>query len=506
MAPHEEVVADISAAVKAFFSRKQSFRIFHGSTNSTRPAHDDRIVDICALSNILRVDRQSETATVEPNVPMDQLVQATLAHGMIPPIVMEFPGITVGGGYAGTAGESSSFKHGYFSQTVKSVEMVLATGEVRVSLVITASNSDNADLFNGAAGALGTLGITTKLELSLIPAKRFVKLIYRPYSSTHDTMKALQQATEHPDNDYAEGIMFSSTHGVLMTGRLTDDLPPSASPQNFGGPWDPWFYLHAMEKPRTKESTDYIPVAEYLFRYDRGGFWVGKQVLDYFGFVPFNRFTRWLFDDFLHTRTMYRALHGSKMSFETMVHDLSLPYDTAEEFIDYTTQQFGIWPLWLCPLHAVAPPTFHPYTTGSDQDGSPQPMLNIGLWGTASKDLDKFVRQNRRLEARLTELGGRKVLYSHTYYTEEEFWQLYDKSWYEALRQRYSATTLPTVYDKVKVDVNRQLQTQQLPWIQRLGFLWPFAGFVGIWYAIRSKDYLLHRRLGWMRWKPGERE
>jgi delta24-sterol reductase len=501
MAPHEEVVAHVSATVKAFFSRKQSFRIFHGSTNSTRPAHDGRIVDISALSNVLKVDRKSSTATVEPNVSMDKLVQATLAHGMIPPVVMEFPGITVGGGYAGSAGESSSFKYGYFDQTVCSVEMVLATGEV-----ITASESENADIFKGAAGALGSLGITTKLELRLIPAKRFVKLIYHPYSTSHETIKALRQATENPDNDYVDGIMFSNNHGVLMTGQLTDDIPPSESPQTFSGPWDPWFYLHAMEKPLGKQSTDYIPIAEYLFRYDRGGFWVGTHAFKYFGFVPFNRFTRWLLNDFMHTRMMYRALHGSNMSFGTMIHDLSLPYDTVEEFIDYTTQKLGIWPLWLCPLRAVDPPTFHPCTTGSKQGGFPQPMLNIGLWGAASKDIDTFIHQNRHLEARLTELGGRKVLYSHTYYTEEEFWELYDQRWYETLRKRYSATTLPTVYDKVKVDVTQQMQTQNLPWIRRLGSLWPFPGLMGIRCAIRSKDYLMHRQLSWMRWKSGETE
>ena len=127
-------------------------------------------------------------------------------------------------------------------------------------------------------------------------------------------------------------------------------------------------------------------------------------------------------------------------------------------------------------------------------------MLNIGLWGGASKDISTFIQQNRDLEKRLTELGGRKVLYSHTYYTEDEFWQLYDKKWYEALRQRYSATTLPTVYDKVKVDVARQLQAQHLPWIRRLMALWPFPGLAGIRSAIRSKDYFIHRRLDWMGW------
>ncbi len=134
-------------------------------------------------------------------------------------------------------------------------------------------------------------------------------------------------------------------------------------------------------------------------------------------------------------------------------------------------------------------------------------MLNVGLWGAASTDPEAFVRDNQDLETRLTELGGRKVLYSHTYYTEEEFWKLYDQQWYQELRQRYSATTLPTVYDKVKVDVVRQRQKQMgnLAWLRGLGASWPFAGFVGIWYAIKSRDYLIHRRPCWTYWKSAEK-
>ncbi|KAL9622526.1 MAG: hypothetical protein Q9160_003202 [Pyrenula sp. 1 TL-2023] len=299
MPPHEKVVANVSAAVKGFFARGQSFRIFYGSTNSTRPKHTDRFVDISGLSNVLEVDTSCRATVVEPNVPMDKLVQATLAHGMIPPVVMKFPGITVGGGYAGSAGESSSFKYGYFDQTVKSVEMVLAYGEV-----VTASESGNPDLFKGAASSVGTLGITTKLELKLIPARHFVKLVYHPYPTIHETTEALRKATEDPQNDYVDGIIYSDSHGVLMTGQLTDEIPPSEKPQKFSGSWDPWFYLHAKRNPTGKFSTDYIPIAEYLFRYDRGGFWVGTQSFRYFGFVPFNKYTRWFLNDFMHTRMM----------------------------------------------------------------------------------------------------------------------------------------------------------------------------------------------------------
>src|ERR1700742_1423618 len=95
----------------------------------------------------------------------------TLKHGLVPPVVPEFPGITVGGGFAGTAGESSSFRHGFFDKAVVWLEVVLADGEV-----VTASPTEREDLFRGMAGTFGTLGVVTLFEVRLIPAKEFVEL------------------------------------------------------------------------------------------------------------------------------------------------------------------------------------------------------------------------------------------------------------------------------------------------------------------------------------------
>ncbi len=75
------------------------------------------MVDTSAMSRVLKIDTERKTALVEPNVPMDSLVEATLQHGLIPPVVMEFPGITVGGGFAGTSGESSSFRYRSFDRS-----------------------------------------------------------------------------------------------------------------------------------------------------------------------------------------------------------------------------------------------------------------------------------------------------------------------------------------------------------------------------------------------------
>ena len=93
-AGHERAVETIAARVKAFHETGTQFRIYHGSTNSTRPSlrQLDRMVDTSMLNHVLKVDTETKTALVEPNVPMDDLVNATLRYGLLPPVVMEFPG------------------------------------------------------------------------------------------------------------------------------------------------------------------------------------------------------------------------------------------------------------------------------------------------------------------------------------------------------------------------------------------------------------------------------
>lgn len=127
---HRKDVATIAVQVKHFLERGESFRINHGSTNSTRQSvlERSRTIDISHLKHVINVNEELRTILVEPNVPMDRLAETSLKYGLIPPVVMEFPGITAGGGYAGTSGESSSFKHGFFDRTVNFIEMVLANG------------------------------------------------------------------------------------------------------------------------------------------------------------------------------------------------------------------------------------------------------------------------------------------------------------------------------------------------------------------------------------------
>jgi delta24-sterol reductase len=493
---HNRAVQKVSASVRDFYERKEKWRIFHGSTNSTRSsAAKKNLVDTSKLSNVLSVDAKKKVALVEPNVPMDRLVEETLKFNCVPLVVMEFPGITVGGGYSGTSGESSSFKHGFFNRTINRVEMVLADGEV-----VNASETERPDLFHGAAGAVGTFGVTTLVELRLTEARKYVETTYHPVSDgMAQAVKMIEAFTADPQNDYVDGIMFSKEKGAIVTGRLTDTLKENTPVRTFSAAKDPWFYLHVEEaiNKNPGPTTEAIPLAEYFFRYDRGGFWVGTSAFEYFKF-PFNRLTRWWLDDFLHTRMMYTALHASGQSKTYVVQDLALPYDTAEKFVDYTDEAFNIYPLWLCPLKQSPRPTMHPNFPEMEKDGKTlKPMLNIGLWGPGPTDYEKFVRLNRNLEDKLQELGGMKWLYAHTYYTEDEFWKVYDRRWYDALREKYGATSLPSVYEKVKVDVEAEKAVANVPFWKSLLTKWPICGFYGLKKAIDSKSYFAARASTW---------
>lgn len=492
--------------MKGFYDRKEKFRIYHGSTNSTRKSALGRdpktVVDTSRLNHVVKVDTEAQVALVEPNVPMDRLVEETLKYGLVPPVVMEFPGITVGGGYAGTAGESSSFKHGFFDRTLNKVEMVLANGEV-----VTASEKERPDLFHGAAGAVGTLGVVTMVEIRLHKATKFVETTYHPVASMEDAIEKLQDFTSRPDEyDYVDGIMYSQTSGAIVTGRMTDTPSEDLSIQRFSDPRDPWFYLYVKDRisQNAGPTSDAIPLPEYLFRYDRGGFWVGEAPFDYFPGVPFNNFTRWWLDDFLHTRMLYNALHASGRSEQMIVQDLALPYENAAEFVKRMDDKFKIWPLWLCPLKQSPYPTMHPHYNAYEADGKTlKPMLNIGLWGKAPSTHEGYIRANQDIEATLQELRGMKWLYAQTYFSEPDFWQDFDKRWYDSLREKYNATTLPTVWEKVRVDVKAERKAKEnQPLSKKLLDMWPVSGLYGLRKSIQTRDYLQARNPAWKHWVP----
>ncbi|KAJ4357403.1 uncharacterized protein N0V89_001978 [Didymosphaeria variabile] len=505
MEAHKEEVAQIAAQVRAFQRSSTPFRIYHGSTLSTRDSVRKRneIIDTSRLNHVLQFNKQEKTVLVEPNVPMDALVDATLREGLLPKVVMELPNITVGGGFAGTSGESSSFRYGLFDRSVQGIEVVLGNGEV----VWATGDRENPhrDLFFACAGSCGSLGVVTLLKMKLIDAKPYVELEYRAIGSVNEAVDVLQEVEHDPSVDYIDGILYSMDSGVIMVGRL-QAAPIPGRIQCFDKASDPWFYLHAEQilkhtKDGEKPYKESIPVKSYFFRYDRGVFWGGAIAFNYF-VTPFNDFTRRLLDPYMYSRTMIHALHRSGISSQAIIQDLGVPYESAEAFIKWTDEKTGFWPLWLCP---VKPPPRDECSFSTANVDSEKMLLDIGIWGMGPKDSRKFIALNREFEAKVAELGGIKCLYAHAYYTEDEFWRIYNEKEYTGLRRKYHADSLPSIFDKVKVDLQgvagpKSLQRQETwgQWTSRNFWgTWPLGGLYGVASATKGllveSDFLLRK-------------
>jgi hypothetical protein len=454
---HEDIVDSIRRQVGDHYANKVPFRVYHGSTNSTRVLTFKRneMVDVSELNRVLSIDKSKRTALVEPNVSMDKLVNKTLKHGLIPQVVTEFPGITVGGGIQGAAAETSSHKYGCFSQTVNWMEMVLGDGTM-----LKVSPNKHADLFYGTAGSYGSLGLVTAAELQLIPAKKYVSITHHPVNSFEQAVRLTEKFAKS-SFDFIECLMFQKNQGSVITGKLTNNKKGKV--RRFSRPFDTWYYLYVEKTAKLKkEVTETIPLKDYLFRYNRGAFWGGKLAFDHFG-VKFNALNRFLLDPMLRTRKLYQALQESAAAQMYICQDIVLPTSSVLPFMEFIDKEFNMYPTGFCPIKPE--PRSPLQCNGIKADL----LFNVGVYGLKIVPYKKFVKANRQIESKTRELGGKKWFYAHSYYSEKEFWQIYDKKWYEALRKKYNATTLPDIYERTRVKKQQNVNSRRAAYKTILG-------------------------------------
>ncbi|KAL1612892.1 hypothetical protein SLS60_001122 [Paraconiothyrium brasiliense] len=488
---HEIAVQALSEEVAAFHKALIPFRINHGSTHATRmrPPGTPQLFTT-HLNHILSIDVTGKYAYVESNVKLGDILQEAQKVGLMPTTLMDFPDVTVGGGFSGASGESMCWEEGLFDACVLEVELILGNGEV----VRAVKGGLNADLFDAARCSLGTLGVVTLVKMRLREAKDSVLVTYEKKDSVKGTIDRIAELCDNddPDYDYIDGVVYSQTHGVVVYARHIDSKSTEAkkySKQRFDRPLDEWCYRHTKDVP--SGHSEVVPLRSYLFRWDRGAFWGGETMLAYFG-VPSNRITRALFDKLCNARGIYKAQLSTGSADFAIIQDLILPVETSKEWVDYVDEELGIWPMWCTPVRKLADDSEvwgHPFwksKPGEQPAGVAQKrgrlFMDWGVWGACDGEPEAFNKINRRLEERLKELRGMKLIYAASFYTEDEFWDLYDRKRYEDARKKWHAETMPTVWDKIRRDPPKSKEETEeakegpLTFFERLLWIWPFGG------------------------------
>jgi len=402
-------------------------------------------LDVSAFGSVLAIDPQARTAVVGGMTTYEDLVDATLRHGMMPLVVPQLKTITIGGAVSGLGIESSSLRNGLPHESV--IEMEILTGDGRV--VTATPGSEHSALYWGFPNSYGTLGYALWLKISLEPVAPYVHLRHFRFGSAAEVMNAIAEIARDGSYrrhraDFIDGTAFAASELYLTVGAYSEIAPWLS---DYAGQS---IYYRSIRGPRE----DFLTIRDYLWRWDTDWFWCSRA----FGVQrPLIRrlwprryrrsdvYRKLVAFDRRHELTDKLVARRGGPTREAVIQDVEIPVDRSAEFYAFFSATVGMSPVWLCPLRLRADRAWPLYPLRPDQI-----YVNFGFWGTvALPEGASGGYYNRQVEDKVTELGGHKGLYSTSFYSREEFARLYNGDAYAALKQEYDPDgRLATLYDK----------------------------------------------------------
>ena len=392
-------------------------------------------LDVDEFDGVLSVDPATRTADVQGMTTYEHLVDATLPHGLMPLVVPQLKTITLGGAVTGLGIESSSFRNGMPHESVLEMEVLVGDGRS----VVARPDNEHRDLFRGFPNSYGTLGYALRLRIELEPVLPYVRLRHVRLSSARRYFDAMadvceQRAYEGEGVDFVDGTVFARDEMYLTLGTFVDDAPATSDYTGMD------VYYRSLQRLRV----DHLRVRDYLWRWDTDWFWCsrvfGVQDPRVRRLVP----KRWLRSDTYWKLIDVERRHGpmrrlarlrGRPSQEDVVQDIEVAIERAPDFFDFLVREIPISPFWVCPLRLRNRARWDLY--GLDPDKT---YVNFGFWSTVPlAEGQPDGAHNRRIEEVVEALGGRKSLYSDSYYDPEDFWRLYNGRAYDQLKRAYDA-------------------------------------------------------------------
>jgi FAD/FMN-containing dehydrogenase len=421
----EEFKSNLAIQNGTFALDKKSSNLFR-----TRSGEKSKKLDVKQFNQVISIDSENLIAEVEGMITYEDLVKETLKIGCLPPVVPELKTITVGGALVGLGIESSSFRYGLVHETILEVEVLTGLGTV---LSCTPEN-ENQDLFFALPNSYGTLGYVLKAKMKLIRAKKIVSLrnirfnnidiYFQNLKGLCSKNRALKQDT------YIDGVIFNEKEMYIIVGEWVDEAPYVSD----------YTYLDVYYKSIRNREINYLTAHDYIWRWDPDWFWCSKHfgmmnpVLRFlFGKFMLHSSSYWKISRFFSSHPVLKSLVRifSKPS-ESVIQDILVPVHNASKFYDFFRRSIGITPIWICPFHFYHS---HPKTPLFKLDPSIL-YMDFGFWDIVpSNQPNGFL--NRLIEREAEALGGFKSLYSDSFYSEKEFWQIHSKKAFLKLKEKY---------------------------------------------------------------------
>ncbi len=404
---------------------KPTSNLFRTRETSAAPG-----LDVTGLTDVIAVDPLARTADVSGMCTYEDLVAATLPYGLSPLVVPQLKTITLGGAVTGLGIESASFRNGLPHESVLELDILTGGGEI-----VTAGRDQHPDLFHAFPNSYGTLGYSVRLKIELEPVLPFVAMRHLRFDSLTDLVSTMERIIDTRDHDgtavhYLDGVVFSATESYLCLGTQT------ATP----GPVSDYTGRDIYYRSIQNIDHDRLTIADYLWRWDTDWFWCSRAFGAQHPLVrrlwP-RRYRRSSFywkligyDQRFHIADRIEKHHGRPPR-ERVVQDVEVPVERCVPFLDWFLDNVPIEPIWLCPLRLRADEHWPLYPLRPQHT-----YVNIGFWSSVPAGPTPGFT-NRRIEEKVAELDGHKSLYSESFFSPEEFDQLYGGEAYRTVKKTY---------------------------------------------------------------------
>ena len=402
-----------------------------------RAKRDAPGLDTSGLTGVINVDPEAQTADVAGMCTYEDLVAATLRYGLSPLVVPQLKTITLGGAVTGLGIESASFRNGLPHESVLEMDILTGAGEL-----LTVSAEKHSDLYRAFPNSYGTLGYSTRLRIELEPVAPFVTLRHIRFHSLTEMVAAAERIVDTGGRDgvpvdYLDGVVFSADESYLCVGTRTTTSGPVS---DYTG--KDIYYQSIQHDSGVKE--DRLTIHDYLWRWDTDWFWCSRA----FG-AQNPRLRRWWPRRYRRSSAYWKLValdqrfgiadriekRNGRPPRERVVQDVEVPIERTCEFVEWFLDTVPIAPIWLCPLRlrdqSRSSGGWPLYPIRPDHT-----YVNIGFWSSVPAGATEGAT-NRAIEAKVSELDGHKSLYSDSFYTREEFDELYGGESYNTVKKTY---------------------------------------------------------------------
>ncbi len=242
------------------------------------------LLDMRSLNRILSVDPTSKTAVCQAGVVWRDLVDHLKPLKLIPPVLTNNLGVTIGGTHSVAGLGISSFRFGAQVDNTIAMEVVTGTGDV-----VVCSPDESAEVFRAFRSALGQFGVITRATLKLREHLPMTRTYFFLYDDVKAIMEDARSLMDQERFGYLESWCVACPQGFKVVDgakqafaqwffplHATVEFDPTSPPNDAAMSRGLRFYKHVHTQDQS--IYDFVNRLEPLFViWRRSGYWANMH-------------------------------------------------------------------------------------------------------------------------------------------------------------------------------------------------------------------------------------